>query len=48
MIAGMEAFSCRECGNRLYFENSACVSCGTRLAYSREEREIVPVSPEGR
>lgn len=44
----MKAFTCRECGNRLYFENSACVSCGTRLAYFREDREIVPVSPEGR
>ncbi|TQL66712.1 hypothetical protein FB381_0577 [Nocardioides albertanoniae] len=43
----MKAFTCQKCGNRLYFENSACVSCGTRLAYSREEREIVPVSPEG-
>jgi hypothetical protein len=48
MIGDMEAFTCRECGNRLYFENSACVSCGSRLAYSREERAIVPVSPEGR
>lgn len=48
MMGDMEAFTCRECGNRLYFENSACVSCGTRLAYSREERAIVPVSSEGR
>ena len=43
----MKAFSCRECGNRLFFENSVCASCGARLAYSREECEIVPVSPDG-
>ena len=39
----MKAFRCRVCQNALYFENSQCVSCGTRLGYSREERAIVPV-----
>ena len=39
----MKAFQCRVCQNPLYFENSRCVSCGTRLGYSREERAIVPV-----
>ncbi|MBV9829968.1 MAG: putative zinc-binding metallopeptidase [Marmoricola sp.] len=39
----MKAFRCRVCHNALYFENSRCVSCGSRLGYSRAERAIVPV-----
>lgn len=39
---------CRQCGNPLYFGNSTCVSCGTRLGYSRDERAIVPVDQQGR
>jgi hypothetical protein len=39
----VKAFRCRVCQNALHFENSQCVSCGTRLGYSREERAIVPV-----
>lgn len=44
----MRAFRCRVCDNQLYFENSVCVSCGTALGYSREERAIVPVDEQGR
>lgn len=44
----MKAFSCRTCGNALYFGNSTCVSCGTRLAFSRGEKAIVPVDEHGR
>ncbi len=44
----MKAFACRVCGNSLYFENSVCLSCGTALGFSREEREIVPVDADGR
>jgi hypothetical protein len=44
----VRAFECRQCGNSLYFENSTCVSCGTRLGFSREERAIVPVDEQGR
>lgn len=43
----MKAFSCRVCGNSLYFENSICVSCKTNLGFSREERAIVPVDGKG-
>lgn len=43
----MHAFVCRICGNDLYFENSTCVSCGTALGFSREERAIVPVDDNG-
>ncbi|KQT94537.1 hypothetical protein ASG49_06665 [Marmoricola sp. Leaf446] len=44
----MRSYRCRVCENPLHFENSQCVSCGTRLAFSRDEREIVPVDEEGR
>lgn len=44
----MKAFSCRVCGNALYFENVVCVSCGTALGYSRAEHEIVPLDEDGR
>ncbi|GAA3031535.1 zinc-binding metallopeptidase family protein [Microbacterium dextranolyticum] len=43
----MKAYSCRVCGNVLYFENSVCVSCGTPLGYARSERAIVPVDASG-
>ena len=43
----MKAFRCRTCDNTLHFENSVCVSCGTHLGFSREERAIVPVDDQG-
>jgi hypothetical protein len=43
----VKAFSCRVCGNALYFENSVCVSCTTNLGFSRQERAIVPVDDKG-
>ncbi len=48
MMGPVKAFSCRVCGNPLFFENSLCVSCGTALGYSRAEHEIVPVDEDGR
>lgn len=44
----MKAFRCRVCDNPLHFENSVCVSCGTHLGFSRDERAIVPVDEDGR
>ncbi len=44
----MKAFRCRVCDNPLHFENSLCVSCGTSLGFSRQERAIVPVDEQGR
>lgn len=43
----MKTFECAVCGNALYFENSRCVSCGTRLGYDRGSGTIVPVDDEG-
>ncbi len=44
----MRAFSCRVCDSPLFFDNSLCVSCGTALGFSRAERDIVPLDPDGR
>lgn len=43
----MKAFRCRVCDNALHFENSVCVSCGTRLGFSRDERALVPLDEKG-
>ena len=43
----MRSFSCRTCGSPLFFENSLCISCGTALGFSRDERDIVPVDESG-
>lgn len=44
----MRAFACRVCRSPLFFENTACVTCGTPLGFSREERALVPVDERGR
>lgn len=36
----MRSFACDVCGQRLYFENSVCVSCGSAVGYSRVERDF--------
>ena len=43
----MRSFRCHNCQSPLYFENSVCVSCGTALGFSREQRAIVPVDETG-
>ncbi|WP_183097592.1 zinc-binding metallopeptidase family protein [Nocardioides pelophilus] len=44
----MRSFSCRNCSSQLFFENSVCLTCGTGLGFSREERALVPVDGSGR
>lgn len=44
----MRAFRCRGCDNPLHFANSLCVSCRSPLGYSRGERAVVPLDPQGR
>ncbi|GAA5144175.1 putative zinc-binding metallopeptidase [Nocardioides marinquilinus] len=44
----MRVYRCRVCEHPLYAENSRCVSCGSALGFSREERAIVPVDDAGR
>ena len=37
----MRSFSCPVCGNVLFFENSSCVVCSTKVGYRRSERALV-------
>ena len=32
----MKLFTCQNCGQPLYFENTTCASCGLRLGYCVE------------
>ena len=38
----MQLFECPHCGNRLYFENAQCLSCGNKVLYAASRRRFVP------
>jgi hypothetical protein len=42
----MKLFTCQSCGQLLYFENTACVSCGHRLGYLPARTQISTLEPE--
>ena len=41
----MRTFDCA-CGNKLYFENSACLKCGGELGYLPDRHMIARITPE--
>jgi hypothetical protein len=43
----MRAYSCAVCGQLVFFENSACLRCGSELAFGWEDRDLVtrPTEP---
>jgi hypothetical protein len=41
MVRGMKLFSCDNCRQTLYFENSQCVSCGVSVAYDVAAARLV-------
>ncbi len=41
----MRSFTCPSCGGLLFFENSVCLACGSRVGYERASREFVLVPP---
>lgn len=43
----MRDFICPRCGQHLAFENSLCLSCGSRLAFSLEQRTMVVIADAG-
>ena len=43
----MKLFECQHCGQPLYFENSACESCGRRLGYLVPEETVSALEPDG-
>lgn len=42
----MKLFTCQSCGQLLYFENTACVSCGHRLGYLPARTQLSALEPE--
>lgn len=44
LIAAMITFAC-QCGNKLHFENTRCLSCGRKLGYLPEEQVVSALEP---
>ncbi len=44
----MRDFTCPKCGQHLTFENSLCLSCGSKLGYSSEKATLVLVDSQER
>jgi hypothetical protein len=42
----MKLFECQNCGQPLYFENTACESCGLRLGYLPERETVTALEAE--
>ncbi|OBF80814.1 hypothetical protein A5791_00490 [Mycobacterium sp. 852002-51163_SCH5372311] len=42
----MRDFHCPNCGHRLTFENSACLSCGSALGFSLEQMALLVIAQE--
>ena len=43
----MKLFECQKCGQLLYFENTSCENCGSRLGYLRARETLSVVEPAG-
>jgi hypothetical protein len=43
----MKLFECQKCGQLLYFENTLCENCGSRLGYLRARETLSVVEPAG-
>ncbi|MUL74991.1 putative zinc-binding metallopeptidase [Mycolicibacterium sp. CBMA 226] len=41
----MRDFNCPNCGQRLAFENSVCLSCGSALGFSLEDMALLVIAP---
>jgi hypothetical protein len=43
----VRSFTCPTCAHLVFFENFACLNCGTQLGFARVDRELVAVVPGG-
>jgi hypothetical protein len=43
----MKLFECQKCNQLLYFENTSCENCGSRLGYLRARETLSVVEPDG-
>ena len=41
----MRDFNCPNCGQRLAFENSVCLSCGSALGFSLDDMALLVIAP---
>ena len=41
----MRDFNCPNCGQRLAFENSLCLGCGSALGFSLEDMALLVIAP---
>ena len=41
----MRDFICPNCGQRLAFENSLCLSCGSALGFSLDDMALLVIAP---
>ena len=41
----MKQFTCSKCGNRVFFENLTCETCGSTLGYAPEEQRMLAFEP---
>ena len=41
----MRDFNCPNCGQRLAFENSVCLGCGSALGFSPESMALLVIAP---
>jgi hypothetical protein len=39
----MRSFQCQCCGQRVFFENTECLHCGTSLGFATDRSELVPL-----
>ena len=44
----MQLFTCQNCGNLVYFENTACEACSWRLGYDPDQDTMAALAPPGR
>ena len=43
----MRDFACPNCGQRLAFENSVCLSCGSPIGFDLAARDFAVLGPQG-
>ena len=42
----MRDFACPNCGQRLAFENSVCLNCGSSIGFDLRQRDFVALGPD--
>lgn len=42
----MRLFTCKNCGQLVYFENAACLRCGSQLGFDAETQDLLTLSPD--